>query len=72
MEILSEFDLEDYRILTIKIPKNVSIKEVRRKRSRNANNYFWELLQQLCENLHIDTIGEYDNTDEMIQELMIR
>lgn len=59
MEILSEFDLEDYRILTIKIPKNVSIKEVRSKRSRNANNYFWELLQQLCENLHIDTIGEY-------------
>lgn len=40
MEILSEFDLEDYRILTIKIPKNASIKEVRSKRSRNANNYF--------------------------------
>ena len=32
MEILSEFDLVDYRILTIKIPKNVSIKEVRNKR----------------------------------------
>lgn len=29
------------------------------KRSTNANNYFWKLLQEICELAEIDTIEEY-------------
>lgn len=38
---------------------NVDIKKYRKKRSLNANNYFWKLLQELCELADIDPIEEY-------------
>lgn len=37
----------------------ISIKKYRAKRSLNANNYFWKLLQELCEEIGLDTIAEY-------------
>lgn len=39
--------------------KKYEVKEVRKKRSTNANNYFWKLLQELCELQNLDTIQEY-------------
>ena len=38
---------------------NVELKKYRKKRSINANNYFWKLLQKLCELAEIDTVEEY-------------
>jgi hypothetical protein len=38
---------------------NIEVKKYREKRSLNANNYFWKLLQELCEMGGIDTIEEY-------------
>lgn len=38
---------------------NIELKKYRKKRSINANNYFWKLLQELCELAEIDTIEEY-------------
>ena len=59
MRILSEFIQEDYKILTIQLNKNEEIEVKRKKRSKNANSYFWELLQKLCEEMNIDVIQEY-------------
>lgn len=39
--------------------KKYEVKEVKKKRSTNANNYFWKLLQELCEVQNLDTIEEY-------------
>lgn len=39
--------------------KRYEVKEVKKKRSTNANNYFWKLLQELCEVQNLDTIQEY-------------
>lgn len=38
---------------------NVELKKYREKRSLNANNYFWKLLQELCDLADIETIEEY-------------
>ena len=38
---------------------NIELKKYRKKRSLNANNYFWKLLQELCELAEIDTVDEY-------------
>lgn len=59
MKILSEFIYEDKKILTIELNKNEELEVKRKKRSKNANSYFWTLLQQLCEELNIDVIQEY-------------
>lgn len=59
MKILSEFIYEDKKIITIEISKNEEIEVKRRKRSKNANSYFWTLLQKLCEELNLDVIQEY-------------
>ena len=59
MRILSEFIQEDTKILTVQIWKNEEIEVKRKKRSKNANSYFWELLQKLCEEMNIDVIQEY-------------
>lgn len=59
MKILSEFVYEDKKILTVELGKNEEIQVKRKKRSKNANAYFWELLQQLCFELNIDVIQEY-------------
>lgn len=59
MRILSEFIQFDTKILTIQVDKNEEIYTKKKKRSKNANAYFWELLQQLCEEMNIDAIEEY-------------
>ena len=38
---------------------NIDLKRYREKRSLDANNYFWKLLQELCELAEIDTEEEY-------------
>lgn len=38
---------------------NVELKKYRKKRSNNANNYFWKLLTEYCEEKEFDTIEEY-------------
>jgi len=59
MKILSEFIYEDKKILTIELGKNEEVYVKKKKRSKNANSYFWTLLQQLCEELNLDVIQEY-------------
>ena len=59
MRILSEFIQEDSKILTIQIGLNEEIEVKRKKRSKNSNSYFWELLQKLCLEMNIDIIQEY-------------
>ena len=48
-------DIEQLKGLKLKIEAKKYIK----KRTTNANNYFWKLLQELCEEEEIDTIEEY-------------
>ena len=38
---------------------NIDLKKYRKKRSINANNYFWKLLQEYCDEKEVDTIEEY-------------
>lgn len=38
---------------------NIELKKYRRKRSLDANAYFWKLLTELCELAEIDTVEEY-------------
>lgn len=59
MRILSEFIQEDSKIITIQIGLNEEIEVKRKKRSKNANSYFWSLLQQLCFEMNLDVIEEY-------------
>ena len=47
--------IEELRGIKLKIIAKKDIK----KRSINANNYFWKLLQELCELAEIDTKEEY-------------
>lgn len=47
--------IEELKGIKLKIIAKKDIK----KRSINANNYFWKLLQELCELAEIDTIEEY-------------
>lgn len=39
--------------------KKYEVKEVKKKRSLNANAYFWKLLQEVCEIKNLNTIEEY-------------
>lgn len=59
MRILSEFIQFDTKIITVQIDKNEELYTKTKKRSKNSNSYFWELLQQLCEQMNIDVIEEY-------------
>lgn len=59
MRVLSEFIQDNTKIITIQIGINEDIEVKRKKRSSQANKYFWELLQQLCEEMNIDVIQEY-------------
>ena len=59
MRILSEFIQENSKIITVQIGLNEEIEVKRKKRSNNANSYFWALLQQLCFELNLDVIQEY-------------
>ena len=38
---------------------NVEIEKYREKRRINANNYFWQLLQKICDEQCLNTITEY-------------
>ena len=59
MRILSEFLQEDSKIITIQIGLNEEIEVKRKKRSKDQNSYFWELLQKLCFEMNLDVIQEY-------------
>ena len=59
MRILSEFVQEDTKILTIQVNRDEEVYVKKKKRSKNANAYFWEMLQQLCEVMNLDVIKEY-------------
>ena len=59
MRVLSEYIVNDKKIVTIEIEKSEEVVVKKKKRSRNANNYFWELLQQLCQEMNLDVIEEY-------------
>lgn len=59
MRILSEFIQGDTKILTIQVKKDEEVYVKKKKRSNNANAMFWELLQQLCEEMNLDVIQEY-------------
>ena len=59
MRILSEFVQGDTKILTVQIDKDEELTTKKKKRSRNSNNYFWELLGQLCREMNLDVIKEY-------------
>ena len=59
MRILSEFIQEDTKILTVQIGKNEELYTKNKKRSKDQNAYFWELLQQLCEEMNLNVIEEY-------------
>ena len=59
MRILSEFIQGENKILTIQIGTNEEIQVKRKKRSKNANSYYWSLLKKLCEEMNIDVIQEY-------------
>ena len=59
MRILSEFIQGETKIITIQVGINEEVYTKRKKRSKNSNSYFWELLQQLCEQMNIDVIEEY-------------
>lgn len=48
-------DIEQLKGLKLKIEAKKYIK----KRTTNANNYFWKLLQELCELVEIEIIEEY-------------
>ena len=37
----------------------ITIKKYNEKRSLNANNYFWTLLQAVCDSENLDPIEEY-------------
>lgn len=47
--------IEELKGIRLKITAKKDVK----KRSLNANNYFWKLLQELCGLAEIDTIEEY-------------
>ena len=59
MRILSEFIQGETKIITIQVGINEEVYTKRKKRSKSSNNYYWTLLQQLCEELNIDVIEEY-------------
>ena len=59
MKIISEFIQGEYKFLTIQVKKNEEVYVKKKKRSNNANSYFWKLLQQLCEEMNLEVIQEY-------------
>ena len=68
MRILSEFIQENTKILTIQIGKDEEIVVKKKKRSKNANDYFWKLLTSLCQEMNLNLIEEYQ---KRIKELGI-
>jgi hypothetical protein len=59
MRILSEFIQGDTKIITVQIEKDEELTTKKKKRSKNANAYFWELLNQVCQKMNLDVIKEY-------------
>ena len=59
MRILSEFIQEDTKIITVQIGINEEIVVKKKKRSKNANDYFWKLLTELCQEMNLNLIEEY-------------
>ena len=59
MKILSEFVQGNTKIITVQIGKDEELNVKKKKRSLNSNNYFWELLGKLCEEMNLNVIEEY-------------
>lgn len=57
--LLDSRDLEQIEKLSKLEKLRVTIKKFFKKRSNDANKYFWKLLQELCELAEIDTMEEY-------------
>ena len=47
--LLDTNEIEVVELLKNENKLNIELKKHRNKRSLNANNYFWKLLQELCE-----------------------
>ena len=48
---------------------NIEMKKYRAKRSIDANNYFWKLLQEVCDVKDLDTIEEYKKRVKELQQI---
>lgn len=59
MKVISEHIVGEYKYITVQVGKDEEIYTKKKKRSKNANAYFWELLQQLCELMNLDVIEQY-------------
>ena len=59
MRVLSEYTQGDTKIMTVQLEKDEELTTKKKKRSKNANAYFWTLLQELCEEMNLDVIKEY-------------
>lgn len=59
MKILSEYIVDNRKIITIEINKNEEVFVKKKKRSNSSNSLFWSYLQKLCEELNLDVIQEY-------------
>lgn len=59
MKVISEHIVGEYKYITVQVGKDEEIYTKKKKRSKNANAYFWELLQQLCEVMNLDVIEQY-------------
>lgn len=68
MKVISEHIVGEYKYITVQVGKDEEIYTKKKKRSKNANAYFWELLQQLCEVMNLDVIEQYK---ERVKELGI-
>lgn len=57
--LLDTKDLEYIEQLKKQNKLNIEIKKYRKKRSKDANSYFWKLLSEYSEEKEVDTIEEY-------------
>ena len=59
MKILSDVEINNKRVVTVELDENEEIEVKIKKRSKNANNFYWKKLSELCEVMNLNTIEEY-------------
>ena len=59
MKILSDVKINNKRVVTVELDENEEIEVKIKKRSKNANNFYWKKLSELCEVMNLNTIEEY-------------
>ena len=59
MKILSDVKINNKRVVTVELDENEKIEVKVKKRSKNANNFYWKKLSELCEVMNLNTIEEY-------------